>query len=275
MKSTSGRRRRTTYEESKSTLSEELSKFVPVPTHLMGYVIGKKGSTIKQILSQSGARVITQDRSKAQLGFMVYGSKEEIKRAVELINEKLQTKNDRHHASPCQLVTIPGQFKKVVNGPGGDNLRNVSTVTGTQVTAGAGHRLYVRGQDKNVQHAEFLLRNRVASSRVRVKWRYVFIDDRYLPEGCDLKLSPLEGNMRMILPGAKSQYRLKPAYEYETHSKGACEPNHKSSYDTSLEEKALSSLREIKKEIDSGNYHTADMWCHFGRVIIRDPDEGT
>ena len=87
---------RTTYEESKSTLSEELSKFVPVPTHLMGYVIGKKGSTIKQILSQSGARVITQDRSKAQLGFMVYGSKEEIKRAVELINEKLQVSVDLH-----------------------------------------------------------------------------------------------------------------------------------------------------------------------------------
>ena len=62
----------------------------------MGYVIGKKGSTIKQILCQSGARVITQDRSEAQLGFMVYGSKEEIKRAEELINEKLQVSVKLH-----------------------------------------------------------------------------------------------------------------------------------------------------------------------------------
>ena len=50
--------------------------------------------------------------------------------------------------------------------------------------------------------------------------------------------------------------------------------NQESSYDDSLKERALLSLREIKKEIDARSFHKADMWCHLGTVIIRDPDEG-
>ncbi len=45
-------------------------------------------------------------------------------------------------------------------------------------------------------------------------------------------------------------------------------------YDASLAKSALSSLRNIKLEIESKNYHKADMWGHLGKVIIRDPDEG-
>ena len=56
---------------------------------------------------------------------------------------------------------------------------------------------------------------------------------------------------------------------------GASKLNQESSYDDSLKERALLSLREIKKEIDARSFHKADMWCHFGTVIIRDPDEGT
>ena len=67
------------------------------------------------------------------------------------------------HASPGQLVKIPDQFKKHVRGPGGDNLRNVSTVTGAKVTQLGDQELYVRGEKKKVQHAEYLLRTRVVS----------------------------------------------------------------------------------------------------------------
>lgn len=45
-------------------------------------------------------------------------------------------------------------------------------------------------------------------------------------------------------------------------------------YDASLTRSVLSSLRNIKMEIESKNYHKADMWGHLGKVIIRDPDEG-
>ena len=70
---------------------------------------------------------------------------------------------ESHTASPGQLVNIPSQFKKAVSGPGGDNLRNVSTVTGAEVSALGGHQLYITGEKKRVQHAEYLLKNRVVS----------------------------------------------------------------------------------------------------------------
>ena len=67
-------------------------------------------------------------------------------------------------ASPGQLINIPNQFKKYVRGPGGDNLRNVSTVTGAEVSQLDDYELYVRGEKKKVQHAEYLLRTKVVSS---------------------------------------------------------------------------------------------------------------
>ena len=67
------------------------------------------------------------------------------------------------HTSPGQLVKIPSQFKKLVSGPRGDNLRSVSTLTGAEVSQLGGQQLYVTGTKKRVQHAEFLLRNKVVS----------------------------------------------------------------------------------------------------------------
>ena len=54
-----------------------------------------------------------------------------------------------------------------------------------------------------------------ASARVRPNWIRVFIDQRHLPHECELKLVPVKEGERMILPGAQSQYRLKPVDEYE------------------------------------------------------------
>lgn len=76
----------------------------------------------------------------------------------------MQTVNYRNlHASPGQFVKIPSQFKKHVRGPGGDNLHNVSTVTGAEVSSVGDHQLYVKGEKKKVQHAEYLLRTKVVS----------------------------------------------------------------------------------------------------------------
>ena len=27
-------------------------------------------------------------------------------------------------------------------------------------------------------------------------------------------------------------------------------------------------------EIGSGNYQKANLWCHFGKIVIKEPDEG-
>ena len=78
---------RTTYEDLKREEKEEFCEFVAVPKHLMGFVIGKEGNTIKEIQTQSGARIIKCERE--HVGFMVRGNEEEGTRAVKLINDKV------------------------------------------------------------------------------------------------------------------------------------------------------------------------------------------
>lgn len=272
-KSANGRKQRTTNEDLRNKRAKDDCEFVAVPEYLVGYVIGRKGSTIKQIQEQSGAR-ISQTRSQNEpVGFIVRGNKEERTCAKELIEAKLaeaHSPGNKKYTSPSQEVKIPRQFKKVVSGPGGDNLRSVSTLTGAEVTGDAGRKLVVRGGKKRVQHAEYLLRSKVASTRVKSNKIRVYIDDSNLPEGCELQLSPLEGKDRLILPGARSQFRLKLADGYDSEPQGACKP---CGYDDSVQKDALSSLQAIKDEINAGSYHKADFWCHFGTLVIRDPDE--
>lgn len=55
-----------------------------------------------------------------------------------------------------------------------------------------------------------------ASARLKTDTICCYIDDRNLPDECDLKLVPVEECMeRMVLPGSHSQYRLRPSEEYE------------------------------------------------------------
>lgn len=54
-----------------------------------------------------------------------------------------------------------------------------------------------------------------ASARLKTDTICCYIDDSNLPEGCELKLVPVEEQERMVLPGSHSQYRLRPSEEYE------------------------------------------------------------
>lgn len=68
---------------------------------------------------------------------------------------------NRRKRFPGQLVEIPGEFERQVTGKGGDNLRNISTLTGAQVFP-RGNKLYeLRGTEKGIKHAELLLKRRV------------------------------------------------------------------------------------------------------------------
>lgn len=271
--SSRGQTRRTTYDDLRGK-STEGGEFIAVPKHLLGYVIGKNGNTIKEIQKLSGAMITQTSPTKKPAGFMIRGNESERACAKQLIAEKVaevSTGETKNHRSPGQVVQIPNQFKKAVNGPGGDNLRYVSTLTGAGVTANAARGLYVTGGRKKVKHAEYLLRTKVASTRVRCELIRNYIDEENLPEECELKLVPLEDKDRMILAGARSQYRLRPADGFDLQFKGADKLH--CTYDNSLIQSALTSLQKIKQEINAKNYHKADMWCHFGRVVIRDPDE--
>ena len=85
-----------------------------------------------------------------------------------------QTKN-RRKGYPGQLVEIPSEFEKQVTGKGGDNLLNISTVTGAKVVP-RGNKLYeLKGTEKEVQHAELLLKRRVVCINLSVFTHITFI----------------------------------------------------------------------------------------------------
>lgn len=52
----------------------------------MGFVIGKKGTSIKQIQTESGAKLISDSD---QRGFLVRGNEEQRARARELVQQKV------------------------------------------------------------------------------------------------------------------------------------------------------------------------------------------
>ena len=58
-------------------------------------------------------------------------------------------------------MKIPSGFEKHVKGKGGDNLRNIYTVTGAQVFPRGNKLFELKGTEKEVQHAELLMKRRV------------------------------------------------------------------------------------------------------------------
>jgi len=65
---------------------------------------------------------------------------------------------------PGHVVEIPREFERHVTGKGGENLRNISTLTGAQVVPRR-NKLELRGSAKGVKHAELLLKRRVVSNK--------------------------------------------------------------------------------------------------------------
>lgn len=261
-----------TNDNRRGRITGETCDFVAVPKDLMGFVIGKKGSSIKLIETESGSR-ITSDSDQG--GFSVSGNEGQRARAKQLIYQRMeeaQTKRGRK-GYPRQLVKIPSGFEKHVKGKGGDNLRNICTVTGAQVLPRGNKLFELKGTEKEVQHAELLMKRRVASARIKPDKMCCYIDDRNLSKGCELQLVPVEDEDRMVLPGSHSQYRLKPLEEYDLF-RGACSRGKTvPSYQNDLIANALECLNKIKRGIESNKFHEADMWCHVGTVIIREPDE--
>ena len=80
---------RTTYEDLGRDCNEETSDFVAVPPNAMGFVIGKKGNTIKDIQEKTSTRIKQTDNKAAQSGFYVWGNESQRAHARELINQKV------------------------------------------------------------------------------------------------------------------------------------------------------------------------------------------
>ena len=80
---------RTTYEDLRRNSKDEIREFVAVPSHAMGFVIGKKGNIIKDIQEKTGTRINQADTKATQSGFHVWGNESQRTQARELINQKV------------------------------------------------------------------------------------------------------------------------------------------------------------------------------------------
>lgn len=92
--------------------------------------------------------------------------------------DKLHPKEtlSRNQSYPGRSIVIPNKFKKLVNGPGGDRLRHVSTMTGAEVSSiGPDRRLYVRGPTRYTKHAEYLIKSKMVSLKLTLF--HVRVDD--------------------------------------------------------------------------------------------------
>ena len=78
---------RNTYDDLKRGTQEEACEFLVVENNI-GFIIGKKGSTIKQIQEISEAKISAQSQ-RGSKGFAIRGNERQRARAKELINEKL------------------------------------------------------------------------------------------------------------------------------------------------------------------------------------------
>ena len=79
---------RTTYDDLRGK-STEGGEFIAVPKHLLGYVIGKNGNTIKKLQKLSGAMITQTSPSKKPAGFIIRGNESELACAKQLIAEKV------------------------------------------------------------------------------------------------------------------------------------------------------------------------------------------
>ncbi|CAH3113238.1 unnamed protein product [Pocillopora meandrina] len=143
------------------------------------------------------------------------------------------------------------------------------------VVKSKGHdsRVYVSGSERNAKHAEYVIKSRMAAARIGDNSVCVCIDDKYLPEDCELQLVE-EMEHSILSLGSSSQYRLKPCEEYDMDAKGTDALDQAvAKCDDCIEKRVLTSLRSLKMKIESGNYQKADLWCHFGKIVIREPDE--
>lgn len=77
------------YEDLRRNWKDESREFVAVPANAMGFVIGKKGNTIKDIQQKTGTRISQTDNKATQSGFHVWGNEGQRAQARELINQKV------------------------------------------------------------------------------------------------------------------------------------------------------------------------------------------
>ena len=91
---------RNTYDDLRRGTQEEACEFLTVVENNIGFIIGRKGTTISQIQEISGAKISAQSQRGCK-GFAIRGNERQRARAKELINEKLVSSCYRKRNNFC------------------------------------------------------------------------------------------------------------------------------------------------------------------------------
>ncbi|CAH3028510.1 unnamed protein product, partial [Porites evermanni] len=175
-----------------------------------------------------------------------------------------------------ELVEVPKEYKGLVFGKGGKNLMDISKNTGAQVIRRNGEVFIIEGKEEEREQARIEIKVKIAGARLRgpgnkfIKFG-VHIDGLNLPENCKLKLEQVSQEDRVVIPESYTQYRLKPVKELMQQETST--PTDQANYLSNLFSDALETLRRIKQEMTTKENLKADMWCHFGKAVIRGPNQ--
>ncbi|XP_068739102.1 uncharacterized protein [Montipora capricornis] len=170
------------------------------------------------------------------------------------------------------FVHVPKDLKGYVIGAKGSIIKSIRERSGAGVYSLSRDEegFWVNGTRDERELAKKLILEKVEGGKQKVKQNKsnkicYFIDDFNLPVNTMLRLEKDYGPPPL-------EYRLRPFHSYGTEESPSLAND--PIYFKTLEAEVLRSLERIKHEIEAKRPLKADIWCYFGTVLIRQPDEG-
>ncbi|XP_068688927.1 uncharacterized protein [Montipora foliosa] len=178
----------------------------------------------------------------------------------------------KHKEEIADFVDVPQNLKCYVIGQQGNTIRSIQKTSGAKVytQSRAQEGFLVEGTKEQRQYAKNLILEMVESGKVKLEQKNsnrirCYIDDFNMPANTNLRLEKEDG--------AQAKYRLRSIHSYD--SKESLSPRNDPIYFKDLEKDVFHALERIKRDIETKDHLKADIRCHFGTVLIHQPDEGT
>jgi polyribonucleotide nucleotidyltransferase len=140
-------------------LDRGVDETVPVPKALIGKVVGKRGSTIAEIRSESGAwKVDATDQSSDPCLVKVCGTADAVRKARRLINDLVENPFEKHAGSDFAEIS-QGKIGRII-GPKGAQVNEIEKQTGTKIDIDYERepcRVYIQGSAEAVKTAKRIM----------------------------------------------------------------------------------------------------------------------
>lgn len=146
--------------EPKASRASEIE--IRVPAHKAGLIIGKQGSTLKEIQARTNTRIsLPRDQMGSERLIYISGSENNIEEAKQEIESIV--KENKHDAN-SELMEIPGDKVGLVIGKGGDSIKSIKEQSGCRLdfdkNQGASVRvLTIQGSPDKIQMAKEMIQS--------------------------------------------------------------------------------------------------------------------